>query len=811
LRYRYAGVIAINPNTDRAEVVNSATGTVHINEDWDTPVVVQDPNGFDMTTLNTTVEGLFPDFYVEDQPVVGFLTSSGHRFYLRSSTPVPGPIGPPPLAVTVQDGNLMFDYEDGVTIPGPAMPRPEALANEEIASLIETDGSTTAQTLHGKFVKRGEVGISIYAFGAEGDGATDDTAAIVAAAVSGTTVFFPDGVYLINQTVNLSAGTVFKAHTGGPGAWIQAANTRTGTLDTHTRHIMLQGDGAGLDGIRFRNNHTAPLTTNGSAEGATIQVYGGSSTARVVGAFIRNCRVQGLTGITVKGVATSDTVIDHNWLVDSAGIQYTYFGPSRTNVIRNVIIRAVGNGLTGTASAELPASGCHLSENVVLSPGRMGVEGFGSLSGTIITGNVVRDTANIAMSLVGYKTHVSGNTVTNYQGYAIEATGAGAVIGGNHLGQESPERLHTGTGVAVNSLGSGALKPLGTVITGNVIESPKIGVWVGGAPKSVQVKSNTFYDPQSRAVLIEGTDTDLRFQAQNNTIRFASPLPASVVSRAGIDIYTGAAAGTQTYTIEGNFVVWEPTATFHSGAAEYIVKPGENNMRVRGNMFHVGGIKFGTNMDQTPYVGSPGTNKTGLEIIDNRFLGGATFNVTAFTDAVVRGNTEGIGAHIPLVVRAGATQGTKDFQVWRDNVGVDIARIGSDGSLHVLSNLGSVYAKNLRLRNSAGATAWTFTSNYGGGHNAFALQKGDSGARWLAIYPSGIGVSPAEAVCIQPNGVHAFTAGYSGTAPTLRFSDKATGPVVKPTVTGSRADGTAWASLLTALSTLGLVTDSTTA
>lgn len=36
-------------------------------------------------------------------------------------------------------------------------------------------------------------------------------------------------------------------------------------------------------------------------------------------------------------------------------------------------------------------------------------------------------------------------------------------------------------------------------------------------------------------------------------------------------------------------------------------------------------------------------------------------------------------------------------------------------------------------------------------------------------------------------------------------------PVTKPTVTGSRTDGTALASLLTALATLGLITDSTTA
>lgn len=37
-----------------------------------------------------------------------------------------------------------------------------------------------------------------------------------------------------------------------------------------------------------------------------------------------------------------------------------------------------------------------------------------------------------------------------------------------------------------------------------------------------------------------------------------------------------------------------------------------------------------------------------------------------------------------------------------------------------------------------------------------------------------------------------------------------TTPVAKPTVTGSRSDGTALASLITALASLGLITDSTT-
>ncbi|MCC5781369.1 hypothetical protein CRM73_00100 [Kocuria sp. CCUG 69068] len=148
--FRYAGVIAINPNTDQTEIVRSATGTVHLDENWETPIEVHDVNGFAMTTLNTTVEGLFPDFYVEDQPVVGFQTSSGHRFYLRSSTPVPGPSGPAPVAVGASAGAFTFEYPDGTIVGGPLIPTAEALADARIAELLDDGVSASSMAVQGR-------------------------------------------------------------------------------------------------------------------------------------------------------------------------------------------------------------------------------------------------------------------------------------------------------------------------------------------------------------------------------------------------------------------------------------------------------------------------------------------------------------------------------------------------------------------------------------------------------------------------------------------------------------------------------------
>lgn len=152
--FRYAGVIAINPNTDQTEIVKSATGTVHLNENWDTPIEVHDVNGFAMTTLNTTVEGLFPDFYVEDQPVVGFKTSSGHRFYLRSSTPVPGAEGPAPEAIESVDGALLFRYPGGLIVQGPIMPQPDTPTDQSIAEMVANPETETGGALNQRFASQ---------------------------------------------------------------------------------------------------------------------------------------------------------------------------------------------------------------------------------------------------------------------------------------------------------------------------------------------------------------------------------------------------------------------------------------------------------------------------------------------------------------------------------------------------------------------------------------------------------------------------------------------------------------------------------
>lgn len=77
-----------------------------------------------------------------------------------------------------------------------------APADEQVAGYVEGVGGLTRAALNASYAR----GISVKAYGAKGDGVTDDTAAInaaVAAAAAGYTqsIYFPNGTYLFSETI----------------------------------------------------------------------------------------------------------------------------------------------------------------------------------------------------------------------------------------------------------------------------------------------------------------------------------------------------------------------------------------------------------------------------------------------------------------------------------------------------------------------------------------------------------------------------------------------------------------------------------
>lgn len=100
--------------------------------------------------------------------------------------------------------------------PGPrGIPGPGAVpADEAVAAYLSSKGTQTQQTADARYLQQGSLSVSVDAFGAVGDGVTDDTAALQAALDAGasfgqTFVYAPTGAYRISAPLRVPANTHF--------------------------------------------------------------------------------------------------------------------------------------------------------------------------------------------------------------------------------------------------------------------------------------------------------------------------------------------------------------------------------------------------------------------------------------------------------------------------------------------------------------------------------------------------------------------------------------------------------------------------
>lgn len=122
------------------------------------------------------------------------------------------------------------------------------------------------------YVRKSELMANVKAYGAKGDGTTDDTAAIQKCLTENASVYFPPGVYLISKMltscqktdavawkVELDANAEIVASTNFTGDWmltfgnLQAADYGTGTANELSGGKWLATNASGIGGIRVMN------------------------------------------------------------------------------------------------------------------------------------------------------------------------------------------------------------------------------------------------------------------------------------------------------------------------------------------------------------------------------------------------------------------------------------------------------------------------------------------------------------------------------------------------------------------------------
>jgi hypothetical protein len=231
-------------------------------------------------------------------------------------------------------------------------------------ALATATGSTTARTLANRFADL----INVKDFGAVGDGVTDDTSAIQAAATAipsaGGTLFFPAAQYAVAKTVVLKSNT----YVSGPGATLVALPTWPASpysfFQNSTRVIGTQTDhDIYIEGLAFdyTNLQTVPGGGNHAVNFLAVRNFG-----------VTNCRFT-YGNDAIAAINCIGGLMAGNWAYYNNNCPYDMWGGCQNMRVENnyaestTAVQAVNfNAFAGSAdpTGAYTSSGCVISGNV---------------------------------------------------------------------------------------------------------------------------------------------------------------------------------------------------------------------------------------------------------------------------------------------------------------------------------------------------------------------------------------------------------------------------------------------------------------
>jgi len=411
------------------------------------------------------------------------------------------------------------------------------------------------------FAVRGDGGIvtlsdpfDVRAYGAIGDGSTDDTAAIQAAidaceAAGGGEVFLPGGEYLLSGTVYLGDGVAFVGT--GPGVTIISVDasasfgegiisSENGTLGNHLGNTDIS-----IESLSVAGNQEQP--SSGSARGIWLK--------NVIGATIRDVHITDTydEGIRIYGIGSGDTMSSDiliqnctvskdslwaGWNLDAL-ISLTSYTQNATNstdeivrvfdvAVRDCFLSGGTQGVQVYNSGRVTIEGNHMescdhrgvnigptSESVnvignnILNSGGAGIHAAYRNKRVVISGNIcrntVRDPSTVGQEGQGIKAYrgfddlsITGNVCTDNfsDGIAVlglDNEGEGFAVTGNTCSDNGRDGVRI-MGAAYT--GSGGYVVNG-IISGNLLaHNDSSGIYVGSdtltyVPKDIQIGHNT--------------------------------------------------------------------------------------------------------------------------------------------------------------------------------------------------------------------------------------------------------------------------------------------------------------------------------
>lgn len=477
-------------------------------------------------------------------------------------------------------------------------------------------------------------------YGLVGDGVTDNTAALQKLIDNSSAIYLKAGTYVINQTINLKAGIKIYGQTN---TVIKAGNNMSGSLLTNGRYFF--GDAADLAVL-------SQVTLSQSDKAYSLSNWNNACI------YLLNCKnvliekntfnfhlayaTVGIEAVWVSGTASLNNRIYNN-KVSTLGIKYAENGAVGTIVENNVLSNSYSNALTANGNhVSAYSSDCQILNNSITNAGRMGIEDWGNIDGTLIKGNRITGTGKdpkqaldgIALSAVGTNVKIINNTITDSRLYAIEVRGNYGVTVTNNIlsnNQLSTAVILNYTFPIPAKVSSGNIAN----VTGNKISNSNIGVHIFGDYQAYSlIEANRFTNIITKAISIESGAATYRLDIKNNKFDFTIK---AVKDRYCVFSYTKYNPGTanQVINLVADTLSYATTATGGVGVDFGIVlrtdKAILNNLIIIGNNNKSSG-GIGINA-----ITAFGAKPVGVTLKNNKVTG-ALVDLTGFQNKIASGN-----------------------------------------------------------------------------------------------------------------------------------------------------------------------------
>ncbi len=248
-------------------------------------------------------------------------------------------------------------------------------------------------------------------------------------------------------------------------------------------------------------------------------------------------------------------------------------------------------------------------------------------AGTVIRGNhigppSVHATSGTAISAVGTDPVIESNVIEGPTGYAIEASGLGAHVVGNHISWRTP-RPDNQAAIAVNSSVPGASAAL---VSTNSIYNATAGIVLYANPllNNVTISENQIIDATMTAIdLASPSGTVGKVSCIRNVVLFPSPPLAGVGGRTAIKTTAGA-------EVAHNLVRYAARAA--SSATDTPIE------FVGAGVSLVRNVVEGGRASHPVVSHSVGTAWSGWLLEQNHFVDGAVADVRGLTAPMLLGN-----------------------------------------------------------------------------------------------------------------------------------------------------------------------------